>query len=86
MRCTCAAPRGSCSPELVPKLRELGIEPIVTAHVVRAVYDGPSKRLGKQIVALFEQEPCHDIVADGLEQNEHTEEVHQRKKKKKKRR
>lgn len=79
MRCTCAAPSKTCSPELVANLKALGVTPIVTSQVVRAVYDGPSGKTCKAIIALFEQEADHDIVADGVD--EQRTEKHRRKKK-----
>lgn len=72
MRCTCATPRETCSPDLIENLTAIGVPPIVTPHVIRAVYDGPNRNTAQAIIDLFEKESCHDIVVDGLEQNKHT--------------
>lgn len=64
MRVTCAAPRESANPELIDCIRDLGVEPIVTNKVIRAVYEGDNKKVGEAIVYLFADERDHEIYVD----------------------
>lgn len=63
MKLSCAVPVDKVSEGFVAKLAELGITPIITPKVIRVVYEESSNRLGEKIIALFEAEPEHDIVA-----------------------
>lgn len=64
MRVTCAVSRVNASPGLPNKIDALGIPPIITNTIIRAVYEGPDRKLGEAIIALFEQEKDHDIYVD----------------------
>lgn len=64
MRISCAVPHELCSANLVTKLKEMGLNPIVTTQIVRVVYEGSDHRLGTQIVLMFENELNHDITVD----------------------
>lgn len=61
MRVTCSVSRANASPGLPNKIDALGVPPIITNFVIRAVYDGPDRKLGEAIVDLFAQEKDHDI-------------------------
>lgn len=61
MQVSCACPRELASEGLVEEIKALGIEPIVTSLVVRAVYEGHDKGLGEAIVELFCREADHEI-------------------------
>lgn len=61
MRVTCACPADLASSTLVDRLTSMGIEPIITSKVVRAVYDRPDRRLGEAIVELYQHEADHEI-------------------------
>lgn len=63
-RVSCGVPIGKASPQLVSKIEELGIKPITTCVIVRAVYEGPDEALGRKIVELFKQEDTEDIYYD----------------------
>lgn len=63
MRVSCEVPRDQCSATLLEDLKQLGIEPIITPSIVRAVYEGTSVQLGEAIVARFKLEHCHGIVS-----------------------
>lgn len=66
MRISCSAPVNKCRPSLADDISKLGIEPIVTAAVVRAVYEGPDEELGQAIIDLFVQEEEHEICMGDL--------------------
>lgn len=61
MRVSCACPADVATPTLVENLCKLGIQPIITSQVVRAVYEGPSKNIGEAIVTMFSHEADHSI-------------------------
>lgn len=61
MRVSCACPAELATSTLVDNLRAMGITPIVTPQVIRAVYEGPSKDIGEAIVMMFAHEADHDI-------------------------
>lgn len=63
MRVSCACPVQTASCYLFDGLRKLGIQPIITSQVVRAVYEGPEVQRGEAIVHLFEREIGNDIAA-----------------------
>lgn len=50
------------SPHLCEEIIELGLVPIVTSKIIRAVYEGPDEAKGKALVKIFEKEVDHDIV------------------------
>lgn len=60
MKVSCACSVDLASPDLVEKLIGLGVEPIVTSQVIRAVYEG-NRKTGERIVDIFGREPDHDI-------------------------
>lgn len=62
MRVTCACPAEKASETLVEQLKKLGIEPIITSQVIRAVYEGPHRDIGEGIVAIYDNEQDHEIV------------------------
>ena len=64
VRTTCAVKANEASAELVQKLKDLGINPIVTSQVVRGVYEGTDEVLAKRIVEVFQQEQNPDIFYD----------------------
>lgn len=61
MQLSCGAPRDTASPELLEKIAELGLEPIVTSQIIRVLYVGTNHQLAEQIVALFRDEIGHDV-------------------------
>lgn len=61
MRVSACVPRELASDSLVEELESLGVPPIITSQVIRAVYDGPDKHIGEAIVELFCCEDGHDI-------------------------
>lgn len=61
MRVSCACPVELASSTLEEKIRTLGITPIVTTQVIRAVYDGPDKSIGEAIVNMYAHEADHEI-------------------------
>lgn len=61
MRVSCACPANMATDTLIERIRLLGIQPIVTPQVVRAVYEGPDKKLGTSIVEMFSHEADHEI-------------------------
>lgn len=63
MRVSCACPVQTASCYLFDGLRKLGVRPIITSQVVRAVYEGAEVQKGEAIVRLFEREIGHDIAA-----------------------
>lgn len=61
MRVSCSCLVKGASENLLPEVRKMGIEPIVTNQVIRAVYEGKDKKIGEGIVKLFVEEKEHDI-------------------------
>lgn len=61
MRVSCACPRELASDGLIEEIELLGITPIITTQVVRAVYEGPDKGTGEAIVELFSREAGHEV-------------------------
>ena len=61
MRVSCSCLVKGASESLIPAIKELGVEPIVTNQVIRAVYDGKDKKIGEGIIKLFVEEREHDI-------------------------
>ena len=81
MRISCAVPREFCSQNLISKLEEMGLDPIITTQIVRVVYEGDDHRLGTQIVLMFENELDHDITVDYCDERESRREARQKRKK-----
>lgn len=61
MRVSCACPKETATSTLVDNLRRMGIQPIITNQVIRAVYEGPSHNIGEAIVEMFAHECDHEI-------------------------
>lgn len=62
MRVSCSVPVDLSSATLVDRLTKLGIVPIQTSQVIRAVYEGSNRKLGEAIVEIFSHETDHDIT------------------------
>lgn len=62
MRVSCACPVELATSTLEDNLRALGLQPIVTTEVIRAVYEGPDRSLGEAIVELYAHEADHTIT------------------------
>lgn len=62
MRVSCGCPAATASEGLVDEIKQLGLTPIVTSQVVRAVYEGHNRGTGEAIVQLYEKEIDHDIT------------------------
>lgn len=63
MKVSCGCPRDTASPTLCKKIQKLGVTPIITDMVIRAVYEGPNRQLGEAIVRIFGEEVDSDITA-----------------------
>lgn len=61
MRVTCACPTKTASEHLAENLAALGIKPIITPCVIRAVYEGPDRKLGEAILDLYQYELDHEV-------------------------
>lgn len=61
MRVSCACPVDLASDVLVDSLKLIGVNPIITPCVIRAVYDGPNRELGEAIVEIYQHEADHEI-------------------------
>lgn len=61
MKVSCAVPREMATPNLAERLREIGVQPIVTDYVIRAVYEGPNCGLGEAIMDMFSREVDHEV-------------------------
>lgn len=74
VRVSCGVPKALATDDLVDRLKALGIEPIITSEVIRAVYQGPDRYLGEAIVEIYIHEADHDITVfyDKAEQNKST--------------
>lgn len=64
VRVSCGVEIAKASEGLIDKIKAIGIKPIVTPIVVRAVYEGPDKALGQKIVELYQKENTTDIYYD----------------------
>lgn len=62
MRVSAACPAELATSTLVDRLRTLGLQPIITPQVIRAVYEGPDKSLGEAIVDIYSHEADHSIT------------------------
>lgn len=67
MRVSCACPVETATPDLVDRIQNLGLQPIVTSIIIRAVYEGPDHALGKRVVELFSNEIGHTITIGDYE-------------------
>lgn len=76
MRVSCGCPKELASEGLIEEIIGLGVQPIVTTEVIRAVYEGSDKRVGEAIVLLFEKEAGHDVT---VQLNEEEQRRHDRK-------
>lgn len=65
MRISCAAPIATCRQTLTRDIKILGLQPIVTPLVVRAVYEGDDVNLVNTLLTLFDREVDHEITMDG---------------------
>lgn len=61
MRVSCGCLAKTASEGLADKIRAIGVEPIITSQIIRAVYDGKDKSIGEAIVRLFADEIDHDV-------------------------
>lgn len=66
MRISCGANVQTCRPTLERDIRILGLQPIVTCSVVRAVYEGDDQHIVDCLIEMFSSQPDHDITMDGL--------------------
>ncbi len=64
MRVSCSAARSPYEDRLIERIKILGLTPIVTPILIRAVYEGADRVLGEKLIDLFEHEPEHDIYVD----------------------
>lgn len=62
MRVSCSCPKKLATDTLVDRLRALGLQPIITTEVIRAVYEGDNRGLGEAIVEIYAHEADHDIT------------------------
>lgn len=67
MRVDCGCPAKTASSTLADRIRKLGLEPIVTPYVIRAVYEGDDRSIGEAIVEMFAHEADHDVTVDYTE-------------------
>lgn len=64
LQISCAVPVAKASEGFAEKFVQLGLKPIVTSVCIRVVYEGNDSKLVDTIIALYEQEPDHDIVVN----------------------
>ena len=62
MQVSCSVPRELASENLIQQIEDLGIQPIITSLVVRAVYEGEDRYIGESIVDIFSNEEKHEIT------------------------
>lgn len=62
MRVSAACPAELATSTLVDRLRVLGLQPIITSQVIRAVYEGTDKGIGEAIVDIYSHEADHSIT------------------------
>lgn len=70
MRVSCAVDVDKASATLLQDLIGIGVQPIVTTCVIRAVYEGPEVRIGQRIVNRYELEHHPQITVDYAEGEE----------------
>lgn len=61
MKVSCSCARDTASENLVKSIAKLGVTPIVTDQIVRAVYEGTDRKVGEELVHLFAREIDHDV-------------------------
>lgn len=64
VRVSCSVPADKDSDNLLRRIGQLGITPIVTSQVIRAVYQGPSRVVGEVLMEIFEAERDHEITTN----------------------
>lgn len=64
MRVSCSVPANMATSTLVPHIKTLGLEPIITSEVIRAVYEGNDVSIGEALIDMFSHEGDHHITAD----------------------
>lgn len=64
MRVSCSAPIQTATDTLVDHIKVLGLHPIVTSEVIRAVYEGDDVSIGEALIDMFSHECDHHITAD----------------------
>lgn len=64
MRVSCSVPSKTASDDLVRKITQLGLTPIITGQVIRTVYEGPSRVVGETIMEIYQHERDHEITVD----------------------
>lgn len=67
MRVSCSSTLGehdSARNVLTERIKMLGLQPVITPILIRAVYEGPDQKLGYKLVDLFEHERDHEIFID----------------------
>lgn len=64
VRVTCGVAKDKATASLIDELKKIGVKPIVTPYVIRAIYEGDSKALGQKIVELYSKEDTTDIYYD----------------------
>lgn len=64
MRVSCSVPVNLASSTLVDHIKILGIHPIITSEVIRAVYEGDDVSIGEALIDMFSHEADHHITAD----------------------
>lgn len=62
MQVSCSVPVDLATPTLVSRLEALGVQPIITNQVIRAVYEGHDRFIGEVIVDIFSHEKEHEIT------------------------
>ena len=64
MRVSCSVPVNLASSTLVDHIKILGVHPIITSEVIRAVYEGDDVSVGEALIDMFSHEADHEIVVD----------------------
>lgn len=64
MRVSCSVPVDMATSTLTQHIQALGLQPIVTSEVIRAVYEGDNVGLGEALIDMSSHEGDHYIVAD----------------------
>lgn len=64
MRVSCSVPVNLATSTLVDHIKVLGVHPIITSEVIRAVYEGDDVSIGEALIDMFSHECDHEIVVD----------------------
>lgn len=64
MRVSCSVPVDLATSTLTRHIQILGLTPVVTPEVIRAVYEGDDVGLGEALIDIFSHEANHEITAD----------------------